>query len=291
LVTESAVVVGADRLAGIRTSPVGRSERGVVVLLSSGSEPHVGPGRAWVEYSRAFAVAGWGAIRMDFSGWGESPDHGHGPGRPYDQHTVGEADRFVAALRESGDHKIIVAGLCAGAWVALTTYGAADAIIAINPQLYWEPGDPVEALLSDTRKRREPIRTRDSAINRFGLWTLLDVMHLRPRAGRWLDKIAASNVPVLLLFAVGDDGIEYLQMRLGHRLRKILSKRRVILREIPDIDHPMHQEWRRGDVVEALVSFLDALDGEGRGATLGTPLGDDRGTTDRLDAATPRQGA
>ena len=68
---------------------------------------------------RDLALIGFSSVRLDFSGWGESPDLGHAPGRPYDQHGMEEVREAVAALRELGHQQVVVAGLCAGAWVAL----------------------------------------------------------------------------------------------------------------------------------------------------------------------------
>ena len=151
--TESVETVAG--LVAIKTTPP--SPHGAtVVFLNSGSEPHIGPGRAWVEYARALAAAGHTTLRIDWSGWGESVDRGHAPARPYDAHCIDETVAVVEELRRQRSGPIVLAGLCAGAWTALRVAQliAIDGVVAINPQLYWEPGDPVEALLSDTRKRR-----------------------------------------------------------------------------------------------------------------------------------------
>ena len=126
-----------------------------MVFLNSGSEVHTGPGRAWVEYARGLARPGVEVLRVDFRGWGESPDEGHAPGRPYDEHTVNDAIDVVEARRAQG-RRVVLAGLCAGAWIGLkaATQVRVDGVIAINPQLYWQPGDPVEALMTTTRARR-----------------------------------------------------------------------------------------------------------------------------------------
>ena len=119
---------------------------------------------------------------MDFSGWGESPDRGHVPGRPYDQHGIGEVGEAVGSLRELGHQRIVLAGLCAGAWIALraTLTVDVDGVVAINPQMYWQPGDPVEAdLVSETRVRRLPEIRRNKRLRSVGLWWLLDILGVR----------------------------------------------------------------------------------------------------------------
>jgi dienelactone hydrolase len=260
-ITERVVRVGAQGLAGVLTTPSGGPGRTVVVWLNSGSEPHVGSGRAWVEYGRALALRGHASLRLDFSGWGESPDRGHAPGRPYDAHGVDEAVETVAWLEEIGYERVVLSGLCAGAWIALRAVlkRPVAGVFALNPQLYWQPGDPVEALMSETRVRRTAEREREERGRRCGAWTLLDRLGHRPWAGCWLDQIAATEVPVVLCFAAGDDGLEYLENRLRRRLAAVKAAGKVQVVEIPDIDHSMHRAWLRERVVSTVGVFLDGL--------------------------------
>jgi alpha-beta hydrolase superfamily lysophospholipase len=117
-VTERVHLLGAERLVGVETDP-DAPRRATILWCNSGAEPHVGPGRAWVDYARALGAAEYASVRLDWSGWGESPDLGHAPGRPYDAHCVSEIGSVVADLRRRGHRRIVVAGLCAGAWIAL----------------------------------------------------------------------------------------------------------------------------------------------------------------------------
>jgi len=260
-ITEEVVRLGPGRLVGIDTEPT-LPRRATIVWVNSGSEPHVGPGRAWVEFARALGAAGYASVRLDFSGWGESPDDGHAPGRPYDAHCVDEVVATVDALRERGHRQIVVAGLCAGAWVGLRTAltGRLDGVIAINPQLYWQPGDPVEAdLVTETRVRRQGEIRRIAWIRRTGLWSVLDALGIRHPAAVWLRRLDSSGCPVLTVFADGDDGIEFLESRVGRTWARVLRRGTITSTEIPDIDHPMHRTWRRGTVVDELRRWLDAL--------------------------------
>ncbi len=263
-IAETVVEVGARRLVGVLTEPTGTpAGRATVVFLNSGSEVHVGPGRAWVEYARALAVLGHPCLRVDFRGWGESPDDGHAPGRPYDAHCVEDAIAVVRALRAQGHERVVLAGLCAGAWVALRAVlqEPAAGVLALNPQLYWRPGDPVEALMTETRQRRTDERRRIEQGARCGLWSALDALGHRPWAARWLDDLSRSRVPVLMLFAEGDDGLEYLDSRLGRRWRRAQAGGTIGWLQVPDIDHSMHRVWRRGAIVEAMHEELARLGG------------------------------
>jgi hypothetical protein len=128
-----------------------------------------------------------------------------------------------------------------------------DGVIAINPQLYWQPGDPVEALLADTRIRRTD-EIAEFAANGARLESEADP---HP-ASRWLSRFRASGPPVLALFAAGDDGLEFLRDRLPGAWAAAVDSGAVQVVEIEGIDHPMHRRWRRGDVVAAMLTFLEA---------------------------------
>ena len=265
---ERVVRLGAERLVGVQTDAVG-TRRATVVWCNSGSEPHVGPGRAWVDYARALAESGYTSIRLDFSGWGESPELGHAPGRPYDAHCVDEIASVVDDLRANGHERVVVAGLCAGAWVALraAVTHRLDGVIAINPQLYWQPGDPVEAdIVKETRVRRTEEIRHFKRGRRTGIWSALDVLGVRHPAADWLRGLDAGGTPVLALFAEGDDGLEFLEDRVGRTWSRTLRRGVVTCRVVPGIDHPMHRAWLRGSVIDEVRGWLDRVASAGDGA-------------------------
>ena len=259
VVQEEVVQLGHRGLVGILTRPVGGS-RGTVVWLNSGSEHHVGPGRAWVEYSRELALSGFTSFRLDFSGWGESPDRGHVPGRPYDQHGVGEVGEAVAALRDLGHSRIVLAGLCAGAWIALRAALSVqvEGVVALNPQMYWQPGDPVEAdIVAETRARRLPEIRRYKRLRTVGLWSVLDALGVRDPAAVWLRDLEIRRVPTLTVFAEGDDGLEFLQDRTGRAWRRALRSEGIGTVTVAGIDHPMHRHWERPAMMTTIAGWLE----------------------------------
>jgi pimeloyl-ACP methyl ester carboxylesterase len=265
-VRERVVELTSARLVGIVSEPTDEVEpETTIVFLNSGSEPHIGPGRAWVEYARELATRGHRCLRVDFRGWGESPDDGHAPGRPYDEHCVQDAIEIVRALRAGGvvggGGRIVLVGLCASAWVALRVVlkEPVEGVIALNPQLYWRPGDPVEATMAETRARRAPQRDREQRGQGLGLWSALDLLGARPWAAAWLDELSSASATTVLAFADGDDGIEYLRTRLSRRLRSAEATGRVKVVSIPEIDHSMHRSWLRPLVADLLDEQVRAL--------------------------------
>lgn len=275
-VSEDVVTVGPDELVAVRTRPARNlpTRPATLVWLNTGSEHHVGPGRAWVEFTRDLALAGWTSLRVDFRGWGESPDAGPGPGRPYDLRTIDETQRLVAQLQArpsgpAGDPvpagPVVVIGMCASAWVALAATATAAsppfAVAAMNPQLYWQPGDPVEANIeTETHVRRLEEIARWQRIGRFGGWDLLDRLHVRHPAGEHLRRLERTGVPILWVFAEGDDGLGFLTDRVGRAWAGLRRRPGTSVAVLPGIDHSMRRTWERPRVTRALAGWLDGLE-------------------------------
>jgi len=153
----------------------------------------------------------------------------------------------------------VLAGLCASAWMALKAIlrVPVSGVFAINPQMYWRQGDPREATIQETSLRRARERAWHERGAGIGLWTALDLIGIRPVAGKWLDEVAATKIPVTMMFAEGDPGIEFLRARLNRRLQRAVQGKSVDIVEIPNIDHSMHQVWRRPAVLEALLRAIE----------------------------------
>ena len=260
---ERFVTVGPDGLLGVLTTPVGDDAvpDELLVLVNSGSDPHSGPGRAWVELARELAIRGRSTLRLDFRGWGESPDGPVVPGRPYDAHTLGDIVTAVKALNAQGSTRIVLGGLCAGAWISLAAAREIElaGVIALNPQLYWQPGDPVEALMTTTRARRLPEIAAIKREAEAGRWNAEDAQGLRPLAGEWLDDLVRRGAPISLVFAEGDDGLEYLQDRLGRRLAESTDTGIVNVVELSGVDHGMHRTWLRQIVFDRFDHELERI--------------------------------
>ncbi len=154
----------------------------------------------------------------------------------------------------------MVAGLCAGAWIALRAALATDldGVVAINPQLYWQPGDPVEAdIIGETRVRRQAEIRRIKRRGAIGLWWALDMVGARDPAAKWLRALARTGTPVMALFARGDDGLEFLEDRTARAWAEVQRAGVVDLVVVDEIDHPMHRHWHRSRVVTAIHAWLD----------------------------------
>ena len=233
-----------------------------LVFLNPGSEPHTGPGRCWVEYARDLARLGHRVVRVDWRGWGESPDDGRAPGRPYADGIIGDTAVIVDALRALGHERVVLSGLCASAWVALQALdtSAATGAIVLNVPIFWEPGVPI--IVGDDKSQRYYAEVYGNLGNglRPRLWDALDAVGIRPFGGRFLARLEASGKPATLVFAEDDLGIRYLRDRLARRTARVTRRGRVTIQEIPEIDHPMYRAWLRPRVVDALDRALRTID-------------------------------
>jgi len=232
----------------------------VVVFLNSGADPHIGPGRAWVEYTRELALHGYACVRADFTAFGESPDGNHPPGRPYDPHCLDDTVRMVAELRNQY-RRVVLAGLCVGAWIALRAAldVHVDGVFALNPLLWWKPGLPIIIRIPDTVVWRTPMRKRQHRLKQLGIWSLLDAFGIRPEASRWLVALSRKRVPVMLSYAEGDDGLAHLRDCCSRCIARESRRGFLTLEEVPGIDHPMFRTWRRPAIVEQMLRFLASL--------------------------------
>ena len=233
-----------------------------LVFLNPGSEPHTGPGRCWVEYARDLARLGHRVVRVDWRGWGESPDDGRAPGRPYADGVIEDTAAIVDALRALGHERVVLSGLCASAWVALQALDASAAAgaIVLNAPIFWEPGVPIVVEADKAQRYYAEVYGNLGNGLRPRLWGVLDAVGVRPLGGRLLDRLKASGKPVTLIFAEDDAGIRYLRDRLARRTARVTRRGRVTVQEIPEIDHPMYRAWLRPRVVEAIDRALRAID-------------------------------
>lgn len=261
-IEEEFVSIGSNKLFGIIGQPTtDPSLDKIVIFLNSGTEHHLGPGRVWVEYSRSLNVAGFSTMRADFNGIGESRIRGDDRRmQPYDESQNQDILDYIAFSRERGYKKIALVGLCASSWIALffaeTT--KIDGIIAINPQIYYKRGEPMPVVVADFRKDTN-IEKVEAFWNKFHLWTLLEIIGIRPKSSRLLIKLSQLKTKTLLIFGENDPGVVYLRTRIGYRIKQLSKTGFFILLEVAGMDHPMHRHTKRPIVKQEMIEFVKKL--------------------------------
>lgn len=260
LVSERFIQMGPYDLAAVAGGPAAvRGSGATVVFLNCGAEHGVGSGRAWVEFARDLNQLGHETVRLDFRGWGESPVAPHGgSGAPYDNHTVDDAVAAVTSLQAAGPQRLILVGLCSSsrtAWQAALRTPVAG-VFALNPQLYWRVGYPNNLSMSEGEAWLAGRLRRGRTLQRLGIWQLLDRLGWRSIAARWLAELTRRGVPVRLVFAEGDVGLRLLRQEVARGLGRLPE--RIVVDEVPGIDHQMHRWWLRPVISQRLADFVSA---------------------------------
>jgi hypothetical protein len=110
------------RLFGIVSAPASgtRPTRGVLIL-NSGSNHRIGPGRLYVQCARRWAARGYLVMRVDLSGIGDSaPWPGEPENLPYPRWAMRDVEDSVAYLRDRwGAASSCAIGLCSGGYHGL----------------------------------------------------------------------------------------------------------------------------------------------------------------------------
>ncbi len=274
--SERPVTIATIGLDAIVHEPVAAPPHAVaVVLLNTGAEHHLGPGREWVALARRWAAAGRVVLRLDLGGLAESPSHsGQVEQETYGAHAAADLAAAAAWLRAHGHARMVVVGLCSGAYTAIEagTIEGVVGVAAINPQLYrfgTPPGN--EAGLGETSARVTRVALRrhrmaelDRRLHlRSALFAAADRLGVRHGSVGWLSALVAAGVDVRLIFGSVDPGLQFLERRGGPSLRKLeRSGLCTIVRHGP-LDHPMHEPGPRAEVVEQLMVFVRSLDAAG----------------------------
>ena len=103
-------------LFGILTRPATECRRVGFIFLNSGLLNHVGPYRLYVTTIRRLAESGFCSIRLDMSGYGDSPRR---ESAVHPDALIADVQDAVSALRNVGVEQVVIGGLCSGADYAL----------------------------------------------------------------------------------------------------------------------------------------------------------------------------
>lgn len=283
-------------LFGILNTPAvpGSRAQTAVVFFNIGANHHVGNNRMYVTLGRQLARQGFSALRMDFSGIGDSyAPRGVRENDVYAKRFFGEARTAIDFLQARGVKHFVLVGLCSGAYVAYHTAVAdprVKGIVLINLlTFYWQEGDSLEirtrnstkstlfyrkALLKPStwlRVARRGVNTRVVAralFQRAALRVRREAAKVSARitgsvaeatdVGRGFMALDARQVRALLVYGSHDGGIDVIEEHLGpgaHDMRRSTSFRMQIV-EGPD--HTFTPLWTQLHLYELVVAHVEA---------------------------------
>ncbi len=245
-VEERSLELGPSELFGVLSEPVGDARGPWIVLLNSVNDDHVGRARLWVELSRRWASYGLRCVRVDLSGYGDSPSRLDELARvAYDSRWTGEMVEVARTLSPEDPSNVVFIGLCSGAYVAIEGALAVHArgVCAINPPVFI---DYLHGVARLEASRRTSVRALGLHLKRLALshqWVAATL-------ARFSQMMLRSAYPTDVLSKLVDDGTDVLVLASFDDLSP--CPRTPFLRSI-DL-------WRMGKTKNYQIEFVPGLD-------------------------------
>jgi dienelactone hydrolase len=147
-VVEQSVWLDARRQFGILCTPRDAAPAPVAVIFpNTGGNHHVGDGRMFVTLARRLARSGVASLRLDVAALGDSPRAQRSMSIQEIYSTAPRADVSAAVdwMRGRGFRRIVLAGVCSGAFLslhaALANPGVNGLVLANLVKFRWDRGD------------------------------------------------------------------------------------------------------------------------------------------------------
>lgn len=286
----------------VSESLAAQGERGRtgIVLVSVGSNHHIGPNRMYVTQARALASLGFVALRMDIGGVGESQaSAGREDNHLYAMHSVADVEAAVRYLREQRQiQNIVLIGVCSGAYLSYHA-AAADpeisSIVLINPQTFhWKDGDSLQLKSRTGIRAMSFYRSRMLSVDTWrrllsgqvqigiitaGVAAMLR-KRLRLRIAAWLSAAragseGASSLDVrttfrrflrrgmncFLLYSANDGGLNEMETQLGQNAAALGKHSHFKLQIVEGADHTFTPLWAQRRLLDLLTQHLMRLYG------------------------------
>lgn len=262
-------------LAAVSTRPT-EQPRAALVMLSTGTNPHFGPGRFHVRIARRLALAGFATVRVDRRGTTADP-------AVVDAYDPRHIDDVIAILRQApaatGADQLVVAGTCSGAWAAwhAALHGfngcSVGEVVLINQIIFgadsWDLTDDSPAIavktrqsLSDAKRWRAMLRGEINVARsarrlvRYAGLSARNRLHGFDGLASDLELIRRGGVPTTFLFDDEETGLVYLRMHGNGHLNSLIESGQVRLHTVSGAGHvfssPASVDWLSSQLTDAL---------------------------------------
>lgn len=292
---ERPVSFDARGLFGMLCEPDRNQVPGLAILLpNTGCTPHAGESRFAVRFARRMASAGIATLRIDVSGLGDSEAAGRWDEAPLPLAGACSDTACAAAwLAARGYRRVIVLGICTGAYLALRAASGEPSIaglILVNLPRFAFPADCTIQDVGFARKgstRRhlksmlEPGKWREVARGQVSLAPVVATMlgyavrrcasllgapmlaRRRGGAAGLLRDLDARGVQTRLLYSPDDVGLDDFRLNFGaggRRLKRLPNARAAV---IDELDHELANRAAQALVTEYCVGMLRECFGVG----------------------------
>ena len=294
--SETPASFGEHPLFGVFCRPE-RSQNDSTALLfvNAGANPRIGWARMHVDFARRLAGEGCASLRMDIAGLGDSPPlAGRNRQIMYDQAPCADVSAGIEWLAHRGYSKIVLVGLCSGAYLAFHTAIAdprVTGIVMANLQKFvWREGDTLEvavrnayrstdfykgkALQGDTWKRMLRGDIDITGIGRALTSRLLGKAQGKltaaanyfregdddtSRVRRWFTALGQRGVRVLLVYSAEDGGVDELTLHMGAGGNHLKQWPGMSLEIIEAADHNITPQWARDLLCALIQRFVGSI--------------------------------
>jgi alpha/beta superfamily hydrolase len=280
----------ADGMFAIVSRPIGAGTSRMVLLLTVGALPHVGPNRMYVSLARQLASNGDIVLRVDLSGIGESKTRdGSSENVVYGRHAIDDVGRWVTAARRSGTGEITAVGMCSGSYHALQAAMRGcplNSLLLINPAVLryaenipaFAPDAPTFSRVKHYNKTmRDPNAWKKLLRGSVSFGAILQVviwhagkflrrfgkevarrLHFSSRddLGRRLHSMARHNVRIHFFFSTAEPGRKLLAIEAGSVVPRLCKAGRLGMHLFEGPDHTFTQRWAQQRLHTELMKVL-----------------------------------
>jgi pimeloyl-ACP methyl ester carboxylesterase len=279
------------------------NSKSVVLMSNAGSVHHVGPNRLYVSLARTLSEQGIDCLRYDLANLGDSVDlqapfesgvinPAPDANTPYPKTAGADIEAMISWAKEQGYTRILLAGLCAGAYAAFDRARQPPSpfpleLILINPLTFqWEEGMSLEipseyssiqqtmayqSALTDWQRWRR-FFTGDidySLLFRHLLSSFIRLLadpsreiaqslglRVASRLTQDLLRIAASGSTLRFYFAERDPGLEILRTAGTRFLERLVKKGVLRIRTISGADHTFKRFHERSELIRLIIEDI-----------------------------------
>lgn len=274
-------------------SAVPRADAPAVLFLNTGASHHIGDGRIFVLFARRLAALGIASLRMDLGGLGDSTPAAHSVTLDtiYSQDSCADAARGADWLVARGHARVVVFGVCGGAFVGLHACAQHPHIVGsfgVNLQKFiWDGADrtPGTTGLASNRVLRQSAfsvekwkkvlrgetslsRVVNGLAQRFARTLTRRVVDfvdattgwsLTPNeARRLMQRFEEKGADVRLVYGEYDLGLDELKVQFGAQRGGLRAFKRVCAKALPKLDHALFtQAAREAAMADAQQWFFE----------------------------------
>ena len=275
---EEAVLFGRTRsLVGIMTYPsesLGGNHLPAVIILNAGIMHRVGPNRLHVKIARTLAAMGFVVLRCDFSGVGDSKVREDA--LPFEKSAIAETQEAMDCIHEAmGTEKFVLMGMCSGATISFKTACCdprVEGAVLINARMHLHPmNDELHAYIRNRALARHywrialfsSFRAKNwlkAMTGKVESWKIISKMvtgfHIGSLSGHqrkvspevndvWanLRSLSERGVRLLHIYSEGDEGLDYLHVILGDKLKEWRSDGKFSMEVIQGANHTFTLLW------------------------------------------------